>query len=70
MFWSFQQYDMRVFNRWGELIFETSDPYEAWNGRKNNNGKLVKMGVYVCRVQLKGPRGKDHYYETLITLIY
>lgn len=70
MFWAFQDYDMKIFNRWGELIFETSDPLEAWNGRKNNNGKLVKAGVYVCKVRLKGPRNKEHFYETLVTIVH
>lgn len=69
MFWTFQEYDMKIFNRWGEMIFETSDPFEAWNGRKNNTGKYVKNGVYVCKVRIRGPRGEVRFYETLVTLI-
>lgn len=69
MFWTFQEYDMKIFNRWGEMIFETSDPFEAWNGRKNNTGQHVKNGVYVCKVRIRGPRGEVRFYETLVTLI-
>ena len=69
MFWDFQEYDMKIFNRWGEMIFETSDALEAWNGRKNNTGKYVKNGVYVCKVRIRGPRGEVRFYETLVNLI-
>ncbi|MFK7950244.1 MAG: gliding motility-associated C-terminal domain-containing protein [Saprospiraceae bacterium] len=69
MFWAFQAYNMKIFNRWGEMIFETTDAYEAWNGRKNNTGKHVKNGVYVCKVRLIGPRGEERFYETLVTVI-
>lgn len=34
-----------VFNRWGQLVFTTSDPMINWDG-KNNNGKDVSDGVY------------------------
>ena len=35
---------LRVFNRWGQLIYETSDPDARWNGTLN--GKLVPIGTY------------------------
>ena len=30
----FQDYQMRIFNRWGELVFETSDPIKGWDGKQ------------------------------------
>ncbi len=43
--------DIKIFNRWGQLIFETADPDINWDG-KNLNGKEVDEGVYFynCRV--------------------
>ncbi len=35
----------KVFNRWGQLIYTTTDPQINWNG-KNMNGKDVSDGVY------------------------
>lgn len=64
---NFQHFDMKIFNRWGELVFETSDPFEAWDGKKN--GKWVKNGVYVCLVKLEGPRGKPYTYKSLVTVV-
>lgn len=34
-----------IFDRWGELIFETKDRYQGWDGKYK--GKTVKNGVYV-----------------------
>lgn len=34
----------QVFNRWGNLLFETSDPYQRWNG--TDKGTNAPDGVY------------------------
>ncbi|MCC6840841.1 MAG: gliding motility-associated C-terminal domain-containing protein [Flavobacteriales bacterium] len=38
------EYRFRVFNRWGELIFETTDRKVGWDG--TYKGKKVPVGVY------------------------
>jgi gliding motility-associated-like protein len=50
--WRFVDHvDFQVFNRWGTLVFETTDPELNWDGR-NTQGKDVAEGtyLYVCRV--------------------
>jgi gliding motility-associated-like protein len=44
-----KQYQLQVFNRWGELIFETDDVFIAWDGTFMN--KLVHDGTYVWKMQ-------------------
>lgn len=39
--------EMKIFNRWGELVFETEDPEINWNGKVNNSGKDCNDGVYL-----------------------
>jgi len=43
--------DFQIFNRWGQLVFSTSDPALNWNGT-NTSGDQLEDGVYyyVCRV--------------------
>lgn len=62
-------YKMTIWNRWGELIFESSDPVEAWNGSKNNQGPILQAGVYVCLVQFKDPRGNPKEFKSFATLV-
>ncbi|GLR19459.1 T9SS type B sorting domain-containing protein [Portibacter lacus] len=37
--------DMKIYNRWGELVFQTSDPEINWDGT-NFKGKELAEGVY------------------------
>lgn len=62
-------FSMTIWNRWGELIFETSDPEEGWNGKKFNNGADSPNGVYVVVVNFKGPRGEPFEYKTFATIV-
>ncbi len=59
----------RIWNRYGELLFETNDPFESWNGRKNNTGELVTQGVYVVVVTYTEPRGEKKELRGYATLI-
>ena len=38
--------DLKIYNRWGNLVFETDDPDINWNGEHIKTGKLVPDGVY------------------------
>lgn len=46
-----ERIDLQVFNRWGTLVFETSDADINWDG-SNLNGENLAEGVYyyTCRV--------------------
>jgi len=39
------EYEMRVYNRWGELIYTGNDPNEGWDG-SNKGGEIIE-DVYV-----------------------
>lgn len=40
-----RNYSFQIFNRWGQLIYETNDPEKGWDGRLN--GEYVPAGAYV-----------------------
>ena len=42
-------YTLRVYDRWGELIFESNDIKKGWDGYYNN--KLCETSVYTWRAQ-------------------
>jgi len=41
----FFNFRLRIFSRWGELLFETDDPAQGWNGR--TNGQFLPQGHYL-----------------------
>ncbi|MFT6500048.1 MAG: gliding motility-associated-like protein [Crocinitomicaceae bacterium] len=43
-------YDMFIFNRWGELIWESHDPSVGWDG--TYEGKPVQNGTYAWRARV------------------
>lgn len=44
-------YVFRVFNRWGEQLFETHDPLDGWDGRVK--GSLAPSESYVYRITFR-----------------
>ena len=46
--------NLKVFSRWGELVFETNEPATGWDG--SFNGVEAPSDVYVWRVEYEGIR--------------
>lgn len=49
------EFQMLVFNRWGELLFESRNPEVGWDGYYN--GKLCQQDVYVYKITGKYENG-------------
>ena len=64
-----RNFNMSIWNRWGQKVFEATDPLQGWNGRAFNTGKDAPAGVYVVLVTFKGPRGEPFEYKQFATLI-
>lgn len=44
--------DFQVFNRWGGLVWSTSDPALGWDGRHVDSGQVVSDGVYYYTIRV------------------
>ena len=64
-----KEFEMYIFNRWGDMIFETDDINEPWDGGANNGRELAKKDVYVWLIYTKDVLGKKHQYVGHVTLI-
>ena len=51
-------YTLRIYNRWGELLFETDNPNEGWDGIYKD--KVCQMDVYVYVIEYGCP---SHAYN-------
>ena len=44
-----------VYNRWGQIVFETKDQTIGWDG--THNGKMVQSGVYAYKLIITNSKG-------------
>ncbi|WP_373511338.1 gliding motility-associated C-terminal domain-containing protein [Persicitalea sp.] len=44
----FSTFSLRVYNRWGEVVFQSNDPKQLWDGRFRS--QYVSSGTYVYRL--------------------
>jgi PKD repeat protein len=64
----YTDFSMTVWSRWGEMVFDTANPADTWNGR-TRDGKRLQPGVYVYRISLTGPRGEPMEWNGTVTLL-
>ncbi|HEY0977574.1 MAG TPA: PKD domain-containing protein [Flavobacteriales bacterium] len=62
-----ESYKLQVFDRWGELLFETTDPKRGWDGYYR--GKPAKQDVYVWKAYAKFTSGDEKRMSGDVTLL-
>jgi gliding motility-associated-like protein len=65
----YDSYEVRVFNRFSEIIFETNDVHQAWDGTHRKNGKMVQHGLYIYQITFRRADGEYQELRGHITLI-
>ena len=63
------EFEMLIFDRWGEVIFSTTDPARSWDGKVNGSGEIAKNGVYVYKVRASGRRFGPVEYIGSVALV-
>jgi gliding motility-associated-like protein len=58
---------LRIYNRWGELVFETADLSKGWDG--THRGKLQEPGVYVYYLEAICTTGQTISKQGNVSLI-
>lgn len=66
-FRNLREVDFKVFDRWGQMIFETNDLEVNWDG--TSKGKEVMAGTYVYLAKGIGKNGADYLRKGLLHLI-
>ena len=56
---SIKQYQLLIYDRWGEKLFESQDIHDTWDG--NYQGNSSPEGVYVYILYAKGIYNKSYY---------
>lgn len=60
-------YLFEVYNRWGELVFSTTDQTQAWNGTYLQED--CQQDVYLYRLECQGLNGEMYSYRGTVTLL-
>ncbi|WP_277480248.1 PKD domain-containing protein [Catalinimonas alkaloidigena] len=61
------RFQMMIYNRWGELLFESADKTYGWDGYYK--GKLCPKDVYVYKLELEFSNGKSKSIVGDVTLL-
>lgn len=62
------EFNMKVFNRWGTLLYETDDYTQGWNGRYKN--EILYPDVFVYAVQYKDDKGLIYRSTGTVNLLF
>ncbi|UTW61224.1 gliding motility-associated C-terminal domain-containing protein [bacterium SCSIO 12741] len=63
------EYQLMIFNRWGEMVFETSDVAQGWDGYYRDTDKICIQDVYVWKVMGKYINGQRFEEAGEVTLL-
>jgi len=61
------EYQLQIFNKWGELLFESEDVNIGWDGYYK--GELCKQDVYAWKAKMKFVDGQERIEAGDVTLI-
>jgi gliding motility-associated-like protein len=65
---SVKEYHIYIYNRWGELLFESNDHKRSWDGNYNN--AMCPQDVYTYWINLVDVFGKRKTYRGTFTLVH
>lgn len=65
----YDSYQVRVFNRFSEIAFESNDPSVAWDGTHKKNGKVVQQGLFIYQITFRKSNGDFEEIRGHITLV-
>ncbi len=64
-----KKYHMDIFDRWGQILYSTSDIEKGWDGKSKKGGDTVPQDVYVYKISVIQNTGKPKQYVGHVTLI-
>lgn len=57
------KFEMMIYDRWGQLVYSTTDTGKPWLGSFRNSGEILATGVYAYRIlyEIRGQETRKEY---------
>ncbi len=63
------EFELSIFDRWGNLIYKTNSIDNPWNGKVNNKAESVQPDVYVYSITIKDSKKVKHFYKGTVSVV-
>ena len=63
------KYQMWIFDRWGNMIFSTTDFNVGWDGRRLGYGDMCEIDTYVWKIAVSDFSGTKHTLTGKVSLV-
>lgn len=66
--WGIKEFlDVKIYNRWGQLVFESNDLYQGWDG--TFKGEPQAMDTYAYTIRIINTEDKEEFIKGYISLL-
>jgi hypothetical protein len=62
------RFNLKIYNRWGEKVFESNSVFYPWDGNVKNGG-AAPVGNYIWSAKYYDIQGKEHNEKGQVLLI-
>ena len=62
-------FSMSIFDRWGNLVFESGDVNSYWDGTAKNRKIAAPEDVYIYYIKTTDYNSQEHFYKGRVTLL-
>lgn len=62
-------FNMRIFNRWGEQLFQSSSIHDGWDGTIHGGIDQVQNGTYLYRIDVITLEGDEKHYTGKVSIL-
>jgi gliding motility-associated-like protein len=64
-----EDFIFQIFDRWGNLIYSTTDITKPWNGKASNGSTVAVEDVYIYALRIRDLKGNNHPIKGRVTII-
>ncbi len=62
-------YDLYIFDRWGNAVFHSQDFNKGWDGRVNGGSEVAQIDTYVWRITFRDMNKNYHQYTGHVNIL-